>query len=187
MVALAASGVPSPLGVVVRRSAAWVLGALALSWFAAMAWWVLLPDDRTLDVHIPSGTAVRVAAGETVSVLPRELLLRLGDTLVISNADETLHRVGPAVIEPGRTVHMEVSTDFFDGDSLLCTFHPGGAIPLITRTRPSVLATVPVALLSAVPLSIAAVGATWIVSRLEGSEDADDGAIEATTGQGEGR
>lgn len=147
--------------------AALVAGAVALSWVAALAWWWLLPESQTVDLTIPAGTAAAVASGHVPPELPETLVLRVGDRLTVRNLDEVVHRLGPLWIAPGARERTEVTAAFLGSTALVCSIHPAGALGVAPRSRPSVAVTVPVALLAAVPLSVAGVFAAAVARRLD--------------------
>lgn len=164
------------LGGELRTHAGLAGGAIALAWFVALVWWALLPPTHTVAITIPQGTALRVSAGEIVSVLPDSLRLRLGDELRVVNRDVSVHRVGPAFVPPGQVTSVPVTRSFFDAGGLICTFHPGGALPVVPLGRPHVLTTVPIGMLAGLPLAFAAVLAAGIAGRLR---DEEEPALEA--------
>ena len=148
-----------------------VAGALLLSWTAAFAWWWLLPASQTLDLTIPNGTAGLVAAGEAPSALPRELVLRVGDTLSVRNLDSAAHRIGPLWIAAGAQEQSVVGPAFFAGGALICTVHPAGALSVTPRARPGIAVTIPVTLMAAIPMIWAILVATSITRRLDSAPD----------------
>lgn len=159
-----------------RITAAWrgvrpysplVAGAFAISWLLVFVVWLLLPPAHTVEVVIPAGTAERVARGEIVAALPESLRLRRGDTLVIVNEDVSDHRIGPMQAPAGRATEAPVGSAFFTPASLVCSFHPGGAIGLDTQSRPDLLAMMPTVLLLAFPLGAAAAAAMAVTRRLD--------------------
>jgi plastocyanin len=80
---------------------------------------------------VPAGTAARVAAGESVSVLPATILLNVGDTLVIRNQDAAAVQVGPFRIEPGQTLsHLYRAVGVYD---LECSVHKDGKLTIVVR------------------------------------------------------
>ncbi|MGE3960392.1 MAG: hypothetical protein AB7F65_01755 [Dehalococcoidia bacterium] len=144
-----------------------VLGATALVWVVSFAWWLLLPDARVVPLHIPGGTAAAVARGEDVAVIPEQLELRQGDTLVVRNADDQVHRIGSEMVPPARTVYIAVTRALLSGQSLLCSIHPSGAIGISTLARPGILSTAIPTAIAGVPIAIALIVAMWIARRLD--------------------
>jgi plastocyanin len=59
---------------------------------------------------VPVGTQARLAVGETVTIMPSEISLRVGDTLRIRNEDVVDQAVGPYVVAAGETVEMTYGT-----------------------------------------------------------------------------
>jgi hypothetical protein len=112
-----------------RRRVAWgfVLGALAVVIVPlVVARLVSQPDARTFRYEIPPGTAVALASGEPVTVLPASLRLRLRDTLVVVNRDDRVHRIGPFRLEPGGL--LQRGGDEFASFSGYCSLHQSGRI-----------------------------------------------------------
>lgn len=58
---------------------------------------------KTIQLVIPAGTAERVAAGEDVPAIPKEMVFVLGDTLEVKNEDNATHQLGPIFVPPGTT------------------------------------------------------------------------------------
>ncbi len=141
-------------------------GVLLFSWGMVFVAWLLLPQARTVEVVIPPGTADLVARGESVEALPRTLLLRRGDTLVLLNQDDQPHRIGAVWAEPGRATRTIVGASLQDAGAVACSFHPGGSIGVSPQARPGVEQTLfPTALLF-FPLTGATVLTLSITRRL---------------------
>lgn len=149
------------------NSAGIVLGASALAWIAAFVWWWLLPPSQSLEVVIPVDTAALVRAGEVPPGLPKQLVVRRGDSLIVRNLDSEPHRLGPLWIAPTTSETTIVSGAFFAEGSLLCTIHPAGALAVTPRARPGIATTIPVALLAGVPMAFAGLLGAAIASRLD--------------------
>ncbi|MCC6237896.1 MAG: hypothetical protein IT299_10020 [Dehalococcoidia bacterium] len=167
---VAASARSSPSATALSRhanSAGIILGAFALAWIAAFVWWWLLPPSKSVELAIPAGTAALVQAGEVPPGLPRELVVRRGDTLVVRNQDSEPHRLGPLWVAPATSETTMVSAAFFADGSLLCTIHPAGALAVTPRARPGIATTIPVALLAGVPMAFAGLVGAAIASRLD--------------------
>ena len=60
-------------------------------------------DGRTRTYVVEPGTADRIASGERVRVMPAELRMHVGDTLVIRNRDRLSAVVGPYTVGAGLT------------------------------------------------------------------------------------
>ena len=88
-------------------------------------------DDATefdWDYVIPAGTAASIAAGETVEIVPAELVVRKGDTIRIINQDDTDHIVGVFFVGAGETLTQRFqSVGVLEGE---CSVHSGGAFTL---------------------------------------------------------
>lgn len=147
-----------------------VAACLAIAWTVSLAWWLLLPETRTVSIEVPRGTATAIARGESPAVIPSTLLLRRGDTLAIRNDDDVTHRVGIAVIAPGATARIPVDAALLDSPVLLCTIHPSGALGISALARPGLEATIIPTLLAGVPMAFALVVAIAVVRRLEDGE-----------------
>lgn len=77
---------------------------------------------------IPLGTAYQIAAGEDVEIVPRELVVNVGDSLRIVNEDDRGHAVGVFYVGAGETL-----TQRFDSPGVLeglCDVHPSGSFTL---------------------------------------------------------
>jgi hypothetical protein len=62
---------------------------------------------RTFEFSIPAGTAERMAVGYPVAdVMPEQLDLLVGDTVVVENLDEAVHTFGPITVRPGETTRL---------------------------------------------------------------------------------
>lgn len=59
------------------------------------------------EVVVPVGTQARIDAGETVSVMPARIELRVGDTLYLRNDDVETQSVGPYVLDPGEVLELQ--------------------------------------------------------------------------------
>lgn len=79
----------------------------------------------TKEVTIPAG----YDAATDPPLLPSELRLGVGDTLVIMNHDDGTHEVGPFVVRPGETLRQQFNErGRYQG---VCTVHPDGQITII--------------------------------------------------------
>lgn len=111
-----------------RRAAIVVLLALVAAAIVFASQW-----DRPHEVAyvVPAGTAARIASGETVSVLPSEIQLRTGDTLVVRNDDTEAVQIGPFRVDPGqRLSHRYRTAGTYD---LVCSVHPKEALRIVVR------------------------------------------------------
>jgi hypothetical protein len=81
------------------------------------------------DVVIPRGTADRIAAGEDVEVIPRQVEARVGQSIRIANQDDEAHLLGPWSVGPGEVLtHRFASAGVFEGE---CNVHPTGRLRLV--------------------------------------------------------
>lgn len=79
-------------------------------------------------VVIPSGTGKRIASGFHLYLIPENLQMHVGDTLVVVNEDTMVHEVGPFFVRPGETMrHTFVEPGKYIG---ACTFHPAGEVSI---------------------------------------------------------
>lgn len=94
------------------------------------------PDSVTVDdaAHfdheylIPLGTGDRIRDGAVVEILPRELVVRVGESIRIVNDDDEGHVVGVFYVGAGETL-----TQRFDSPGELtgeCDVHPSGEFTL---------------------------------------------------------
>jgi plastocyanin len=123
---------PDPSRAPERRWRLLVAGGVALAALVVLLL-VALPGLRTetIAVEVVPGTAERLAAGETVDLLPRTLEVAVGDRLEIVNRDAVTHEVGPYTVAAGQTLRQTfTSVGTLEG---ACTLHPSGAITIVVR------------------------------------------------------
>lgn len=88
-------------------------------------------DDATEFEHdylIPAGTAERIEAGESIEIVPAELVVEVGDALRIVNEDSADHVVGVFFVAAGETLTQRFnSTAVLEGE---CSVHPSGSFTL---------------------------------------------------------
>jgi plastocyanin len=78
---------------------------------------------------VPADTSERLANGETVEVLPAQIDLAVGDTLVIENLDSESYDVGPYLVGANQTLRQTFNEPgLFEG---VCTLHPSGGIQIV--------------------------------------------------------
>jgi hypothetical protein len=63
---------------------------------------------QTIQLVIPAGTSERIAAGEPVPSIPKEMVFMLGDTLQVKNEDVAAHQLGPVWVPPGGTSSLKM-------------------------------------------------------------------------------
>ena len=84
-------------------------------------------------VVIPKGTTSRIAAGERVSIVPRVMEVRVGDSIRVENRDDYGTQVGIFRVGPGETVTMRfTAAGDLTGE---CDVHPSGRFTI--RVRPA--------------------------------------------------
>lgn len=115
------------------RRGRWVLVALivvpAIALIAVAASSAL--RSETIVVDVPPGTAERLAAGETVELLPRTLEVSVGDRLEVHNRDVVAHQVGPYDVAAGQSLAQTFTTPgTLEG---LCTLHESGQVTIVVR------------------------------------------------------
>lgn len=80
------------------------------------------------DYTIPPGTADRIDAGETVEIVPLELVVRVGEAIRIVNDDDEGHVVGVFFVGAGETMTQRFTAPGeLSGD---CSVHSGGEFTL---------------------------------------------------------
>jgi plastocyanin len=84
--------------------------------------------DVEHDYTIPVGTADRIASGESVEIVPREMEARVGETIRIVNDDTQGHIVGVFYVGAGETLTKTfASAGVLEGE---CSVHPSGQFTL---------------------------------------------------------
>lgn len=77
---------------------------------------------------IPAGTGTRIDAGEQVELIPTQLDLKVGDSMVVTNQDSRTHVVGPFSVRAGETITYNFSRpSVYKGE---CTVHTGGEVTI---------------------------------------------------------
>ena len=80
------------------------------------------------DFYIPLGTADRIAAGEEVEIVPREMSVKVGESIRIVNDDDEGHVVGVFYVGAGESLTKRFeSVGVLEGE---CSVHPSGAFTL---------------------------------------------------------
>jgi plastocyanin len=79
-------------------------------------------------VVIPKGTGKRIRSGFHIFLIPENLQLHVGDSLVVVNEDTEVHEVGPFFVRPGETL----TQTFTEPGKFIgaCTFHPVGEVSI---------------------------------------------------------
>jgi hypothetical protein len=121
------------------RTGGWGLGIvlIAISVVALVVAGVLIvrlvsPEEasgRVVTYVVPSGTADKVAQGEKIEIMPQEVRLEVGDSLVIRNDDDTTALVGPYVVKSGTTLTQKFQRpQYLVGE---CSISGSGEIKII--------------------------------------------------------
>lgn len=87
-------------------------------------------DDDTFEHQyvIPLGTAARIDAGEQIEIVPRELVVRVGEAIRIVNDDDEGHVVGVFFVGAGETLSQRFTAPgVLSGE---CTVHSAGEFTL---------------------------------------------------------
>lgn len=80
------------------------------------------------DYVIPLGTGNQIDAGETVEIVPLELVVHVGDAIRIVNDDDRDHVVGVFFVGSGETLTQRFTTPgVLEGQ---CSVHSGGEFTL---------------------------------------------------------
>ena len=92
-------------------------------------------DPQRIELIIPAGTAERIAAGQPVPSLPKDMAFVVGDSLVVRNQDSVSHQLGPTFVPPGAsaTLNMNEANDY----SYACSFQPSKNLGITVRDRVS--------------------------------------------------
>lgn len=113
-----------------KRGPLWLLALGGLVIIATAAFIVYRQDNSGTDhrYEIPSGTAARLDAGETVAIVPDELYFAPGDKLTLVNDDDRRHELGVLSVDPGETVSYSFpNKGVFNG---ACTLHNTGKVTI---------------------------------------------------------
>lgn len=65
------------------------------------------PGPQTVTFVVPEGTTQRYIDGEDLDLMPEEVQLKVGDTLVVRNDDAETVTVGPFTVRAGETLTQE--------------------------------------------------------------------------------
>jgi len=107
---------------------------------------------KTVQLVIPSGTADRVAAGESAPGIPQDMVFVLGDVLEVKNEDKVPHQLGPVWVPPGATGSLVLENA--NKYSFTCSFVPSHYLGLDVR-QGTTLAVRMTAILFATPTTTA--------------------------------
>ena len=104
---------------------------LVVALAVGLGWWWSARRGREVVFAVPPGTVARLAAGEKVEVLPRTIVLKRNDTLVIRNDDTQPVQIGPFPIAPGqRFVQQYADAGTID---LVCSVHQGERLRIVVE------------------------------------------------------
>jgi hypothetical protein len=122
-----------------RRTALAAVAVLAVV-VGTVAWAAFGPlprGSRALTYVIPPGTAARLKAGETLTVLPSPVRLTLGvrDLLVLTNDDVVVHQLGPVILGPRQTYRIPFRRP--GRFQYACSLHAAGTLTLLIEPEPA--------------------------------------------------
>jgi hypothetical protein len=95
-----------------RLGRGWVIGtalgagAVVLVVVGLVTWALVSGGAEVHSYTIEVGTGARLDAGERVELMPTEVRLSVGDTLVVRNDDDRDFMVGPYLVRAGETVEQ---------------------------------------------------------------------------------
>jgi hypothetical protein len=90
-------------------------------------------DPKEIELVIPAGTAEKIAAGQSESSLPADMIFVQGDTLVVKNEDAANHQLGPMFVPAGATGRLLLGE--VQNFSYACTFETSQYLGLDVRPR----------------------------------------------------
>ena len=90
-------------------------------------------DPKTVELVIPAGTSDRVASGEAVPEIPKNLIFMIGDTLLVHNEDNVNHQLGPIWVPAGSSASLVLDTA--ENYTYSCSFTPEQYLGLDVRQR----------------------------------------------------
>jgi hypothetical protein len=84
---------------------------------------------KTVTYVVPDGTTARAWRGEVIEIMPPEVALNVGDTLVVRNEDSQTVTVGPFSVRAGETL----SQRFNKPQTLIgeCTLSGSGQVKIV--------------------------------------------------------
>ena len=90
-------------------------------------------DPQKIELVIPEGTAVRIAAGQPVPSIPLDMTFVVGDVLVVKNQDSANHQLGPVFVPAGASASLTMSEE--NSYSYACSFQPTRNLGIDVRGR----------------------------------------------------
>lgn len=109
---------------------------------------------QIVEIVIPAGTSEKVSRGE--SVISKDMIFMVGDTLLLINQDSIAHTFGPLFVPPGSSASLNLDTP--ESTAFSCSFEPTQyygldvreALTFGTRLNGILLAGIPMGLLLSV-------------------------------------
>ncbi len=81
-------------------------------------------EAATYEFVVPYGTSVRIDQGQVVDLMPRQLDVKVGESIRIKNQDSRDYMIGPFYVTAGQSLAMRFSQE---GQlSGLCSMNPEG-------------------------------------------------------------
>jgi hypothetical protein len=90
-------------------------------------------EPQRVELVIPNGTAERIAAGQTVPAIPKDMLFVVGDVLVVTNQDSTNHQLGPTFVPAGSSAMLNMTDP--NEYTYSCSFAPTRNLGISVRPR----------------------------------------------------
>jgi len=130
-----------------------VLGLLFGVLVSEVSFLLLRQYDRSpqrIELTIPSGTAAKIALGETPPGIPSDMGFVLGDTLVVINHDIVAHQLGPLWIPADSTASLQLSQS--GNLTYQCSFEPTHYFGLDVREAVTLATRIVGVLEAAIPM-----------------------------------
>jgi hypothetical protein len=121
--------------IILRMSLFLAIGLL-LGFFVSEASFAFLKSEAgrapaRIELLIPSGTADKIARGQSEESIPLNMVFVSGDVLVVKNEDSETHTLGPLLIPPGTSASLNL--DQADNLAVSCSFQPSQYMGLDVR------------------------------------------------------
>ena len=115
-----------PVRIIIKRIAISLLIGLVIGTIINEITFLFLRETarppQVVELVIPSGTAERVARGETPPTVPDSMTFVLGDTLLVRNEDKADHELGPLWIPAGTSASLLLNS--VESYAYSCSFQP---------------------------------------------------------------
>ena len=115
-----------PVRIIIKRIAISLLIGLVIGTIINEITFLFLRETarppQVVELVIPSGTAERVARGETPPTVPDSMTFVLGDTLLVRNEDKADHELGPLWIPAGTSASLLLYS--VESYAYSCSFQP---------------------------------------------------------------